>query len=138
MDWENTLKYLKDMLADLKTDRKDIVNHYRSRRDPDDKEINWYEAYIDRKDCEIMAMENAIGIVQSYPEDFGECTEPAKDIYGLTLRIKRMKHKIESLDCLGCGWEQDCSIYGCAILNEAVATLEQQIAKDWITRYLGR
>lgn len=33
--------------------------------------------------------------------------------------IRRLKVETGSLACLGCGYEHDCGIHGCAILREA-------------------
>ena len=33
-----------------------------------------------------------------------------------------------SLMCLGCGYEHNCSIHGCALLRKAVETIENQAA----------
>lgn len=38
--------------------------------------------------------------------------------------LRRIKVETGSLVCLGCGHEHNCSIYGCAIINEAVKRLE--------------
>lgn len=38
--------------------------------------------------------------------------------------LKRLSVETGSLACLGCGYEHNCSIHGCAILNAAVDHLE--------------
>lgn len=38
--------------------------------------------------------------------------------------LKRLKVETGSLVCLGCGYEHNCGIHGCAILRAAVDALE--------------
>ena len=38
--------------------------------------------------------------------------------------LKRLKVETGSLVCLGCGYEHNCGIHGCAILRAAVYALE--------------
>lgn len=38
--------------------------------------------------------------------------------------LKMMQVETGSLVCLGCGYEHNCSIHGCAIIREAVKALE--------------
>ena len=38
--------------------------------------------------------------------------------------LKRLKVETGSLVCLGCGYEHNCGIHGCAILRTAVDALE--------------
>lgn len=42
----------------------------------------------------------------------------------LIAALKRLKVEIGSLVCLGCGYEHNCGIHGCAILRAAVDALE--------------
>ncbi len=35
--------------------------------------------------------------------------------------LRRLKVQTGSLACLGCGYEHNCGIHGCAILREAIA-----------------
>lgn len=46
------------------------------------------------------------------------------DNYELVLALRRMAPETGSLNCLGCGYEHSCSIYGCAVLNAAAAVIE--------------
>ena len=42
----------------------------------------------------------------------------------LLVALRRMQVETGSLGCLGCGYEHNCSIHGCAIIREAVKALE--------------
>ena len=42
----------------------------------------------------------------------------------LIAALKRLKVETGSLVCLGCGYEHNCGIHGCAILSEAADALE--------------
>ena len=42
----------------------------------------------------------------------------------LIAALKRLKVETGSLACLGCGYEHNCGIHGCAILRAAVDALE--------------
>ena len=42
----------------------------------------------------------------------------------LIAALKRLKVETGRLACLGCGYEHDCGIHGCAIIREAVEALE--------------
>lgn len=44
----------------------------------------------------------------------------------LLAALKHLKVQTGSLACLGCGYEHDCSVHGCAVLRAAVEALEQQ------------
>lgn len=44
----------------------------------------------------------------------------------LLAALKQLKVEPGSLACLGCGYEHDCGVHGCAILREAVERLETQ------------
>ena len=39
----------------------------------------------------------------------------------LLAALKQLKVQTGSLACMGCGYEHDCGIHGCAIIREAVA-----------------
>ena len=44
----------------------------------------------------------------------------------LTAQLRRMSVETGSLVCLGCGYEHNCGIHGCALLRQAVETIERQ------------
>lgn len=46
----------------------------------------------------------------------------------LTAQLRRMSVQTGSLMCLGCGYEHNCGIHGCALLRKAVETIENQAA----------
>lgn len=46
----------------------------------------------------------------------------------LTAQLRRMSVETGSLVCLGCGYEHNCDIHGCALLRRAVETIEKQAA----------
>lgn len=46
----------------------------------------------------------------------------------LTAQLRRMSVQTGSLMCLGCGYEHNCGIHGCALLRQAVETIEKQAA----------
>ena len=46
----------------------------------------------------------------------------------LTAQLRRMSVETGSLICLGCGYEHNCGIHGCALLRQAVETIERQAA----------
>lgn len=46
----------------------------------------------------------------------------------LTAQLRRMSVETGSLMCLGCGYEHNCGIHGCALLRQAVETIEKQAA----------
>lgn len=39
--------------------------------------------------------------------------------------LRSLSVETGSLACLGCGYEHNCSIHGCAVIREAVETLEE-------------
>ena len=43
-------------------------------------------------------------------------------------QLRRMSVETGSLVCLGCGYEHNCGIHGCALLRQAVETIEKQAA----------
>ena len=46
----------------------------------------------------------------------------------LTAQLRRMSVETGSLMCLGCGYEHNCGIHGCALLRQVVKTIERQAA----------
>ena len=42
----------------------------------------------------------------------------------LVQTLRQLKVETGSLVCMGCGHEHDCSVHGCAIIQEAVALIE--------------
>ena len=46
----------------------------------------------------------------------------------LTAQLRRMSVETSSLMCLGCGYEHNCGIHGCALLRQAAETIEKQAA----------
>ena len=50
----------------------------------------------------------------------------------LIAALKRLKVETGSLVCLGCGYEHNCGIHGCAILRAAVDALEAMDASRHI------
>ena len=46
----------------------------------------------------------------------------------LTAQLRRMSVETGSLKCLGCGYEHNCDIHGCALLRQAAETIERQTA----------
>lgn len=127
---EKTLESLGLVLADLRDRRKTIKDHIKRITNDDEVTLMGYMNYIALLETEIDAVEKAISVVQQHPEEFVEQVDPSKDVASLIQRLKVMKHQSGSLDCLGCGWERSCSLHGCAVLNEAVATLEAMAAKN--------
>ena len=43
----------------------------------------------------------------------------------LIAALRRMKVQTGSIACLGCAYEQNCSIHGCRIMRAALERLEQ-------------
>ena len=48
----------------------------------------------------------------------------------LIASLKRLKVQTGSLVCLGCGYEHNCGIHGCAILRKTIAWLERKLSED--------
>lgn len=48
----------------------------------------------------------------------------------LIASLRRLKVETGSLVCLGCGYEHNCGIHGCAILRKTIAWLERKLAED--------
>ena len=44
--------------------------------------------------------------------------------------VRRLSVETGSLACLGCGWEHNCSIHGCAILRAVIAELSPAANAD--------
>lgn len=45
----------------------------------------------------------------------------------LIAALRRLKVETGSLVCLGCGYEHNCGIHGCAILRKTIAWLERKL-----------
>lgn len=43
--------------------------------------------------------------------------------------LRRLKIQTGGIQCLGCGYEHDCSIHGCRIMRKAADLIEEQVAK---------
>lgn len=48
----------------------------------------------------------------------------------LIAALRQLKVETGSLVCLGCGYEHDCGIHGCAILREMIIWLERKLAES--------
>lgn len=48
----------------------------------------------------------------------------------LLAALRRLKVETGSLACMGCGYEHNCGIHGCAILRKTIAWLEKTPAED--------
>lgn len=48
----------------------------------------------------------------------------------LLAALRRLKVETGSLVCVGCGYEHNCSIHGCAILRKTIAWLEHTLSED--------
>ena len=48
----------------------------------------------------------------------------------LIAALRRLKVETGSLVCVGCGYEHNCGIHGCAILRKTIAWLERKLAED--------
>lgn len=92
-----------------------ILDHTRSMAKEADADEIWKE--------DIAALEFAITALRSMPEA-GEPMEHKE----LTAQLRRMSVETGSLVCLGCGYEHNCGIHGCALLRQAVETIERQAA----------
>ena len=60
--------------------------------------------------------------------------------YTTTLRaVKKLKVQTGSLACVGCGYESNCSLHGCAILRNAAEHMEAALANyDHLTALLDQ
>lgn len=47
----------------------------------------------------------------------------------LIAALRRLKVETKSLVCVGCGYEHNCGIHGCAILRKTIAWLEETLAE---------
>lgn len=47
----------------------------------------------------------------------------------LLAALRRLKVETGSLVCVGCGYEHNCGIHGCAILRKTIAWLEKTLAE---------
>lgn len=56
----------------------------------------------------------------------------------LTTQLRRMSVETGSLMCLGCGYEHNCGIHGCALLRQAAETIERQAAIIENKAYISR
>jgi len=48
----------------------------------------------------------------------------------LLAALRQLKVETGSLVCVGCGYEHNCGIHGCAILRKTIAWLERKLAED--------
>ncbi len=48
----------------------------------------------------------------------------------LIAALRRLKVETGSLACMGCGYEHNCGIHGCAILRKTIAWLERKLSED--------
>ena len=48
----------------------------------------------------------------------------------LIAALRRLKVETGSLVCVGCGYEHNCGVHGCAILRKTIAWLEKTLAGD--------
>jgi hypothetical protein len=48
----------------------------------------------------------------------------------LIAALRRLKVETGSLVCVGCGYEHNCGVHGCAILRKTIAWLEKTLAED--------
>lgn len=47
----------------------------------------------------------------------------------LLAALRQLKVETGSLVCVGCGYEHNCGIHGCAILRKTIAWLERKLAE---------
>lgn len=47
----------------------------------------------------------------------------------LLAALRRLKVETGSLVCVGCGYEHNCGIHGCAILRKMIAWMERTLAE---------
>lgn len=48
----------------------------------------------------------------------------------LIAALRQLKVETGSLVCVGCGYEHNCGVHGCAILRKTIAWLEKTLAED--------
>lgn len=64
-----------------------------------------------------------------------QAEKATKEHKELTAQLRRMSVETGSLMCLGCGYEHNCGIHGCAVLNAAARALEnQEVSARWFDR----
>ncbi len=73
-------------------------------------------------DCDRMGLDAA----DRLEELVDRCARYAEEIAVL----RRLKVETGSLACMGCGYEHNCGIHGCAILRKTIAWLEKTLAED--------
>ena len=54
----------------------------------------------------------------------------------LIAALRRLKVETGSLVCVGCGYERNCGIHGCAILRKTIAWLEETLAEGRPSRVM--
>lgn len=54
----------------------------------------------------------------------------------LIAALRRLKVETGSLVCVGCGYEHNCGIHGCAILRKTIAWLEETLAEGRPSRVM--
>ena len=59
------------------------------------------------------------------------------EIEALVKALRQMKVHTGSLVCLGCGYEHNCGVHGCAILKDAADALEWQFKSVEIVELAG-
>lgn len=47
----------------------------------------------------------------------------------LLAALRRLKVETGSLACMGCGYEHNCGVHGCAILRKTITWLEKALAE---------
>lgn len=58
-------------------------------------------------------------------------------VENLVKELRRISIETGSLACLGCGYEHNCSVHGCAILKDAADALEWQFKSVEIVEMAG-
>lgn len=48
----------------------------------------------------------------------------------LIASLRRLKVETGSIACLGCGYEHNCGIHGCVILQKTIAWVERKLSED--------
>ena len=59
------------------------------------------------------------------------------EIEALVKALRQLKVPTGSLVCLGCGYEHNCGVHGCAILKDAADALEWQFKSVEIVELAG-
>ena len=52
----------------------------------------------------------------------------------IACRLQQMAVNTGTLNCLGCGYEHNCSLHGCAICREAAGRIGQLAAENAVLR----